>query len=320
MVYFGGVSGVCHDWQFDFDRSFTMYWHVYAQCCRRRLVFGQLDEALHCKTACSWFTPLFFNNFWSKIKWHVWLIHPGLVGVQYIKVLKEYIFVYSFPSLLLGFIFSSLSILNLEVRPEIKVITLALAFFLVYKLTFCVWVCVCVCMLKSSVLNSNSNGNVFGLLYSSYLYFEWVKIASLCQCFCVFIFLSCAAKNSACHLGISRLLLCRFRGHDMTNKEYALRRGVQWTFSIHSAYFLKNQSQNKKLSGSVWIVVGVTGFNVGGEFSVGFIGEIFHQFCLESGQFAAVQNIMRETVPCLCSPREEAKIVDTSSGWLTLVW
>ena len=121
---------------------------------------------------------------------------------------------------------------------------LALAFFLVLKFTFfCVW--------KSSVLNSNSN--VFGLLYSSYIYFEWVKIASLCQCFCVFIFLPCAAKNSACHLGISRLLLCRFRGHDMTNKEYALRRGVQWTFSIHSAYLLKNQSQNKKLSGSVWI-------------------------------------------------------------------
>ena len=93
----------------------------------------------------------------------------------------------------------------------------------------------------------------FGLLYSSYLYFECLKIASLCQCFCVFIFLSCAAKNSVCHLGISRLLSCRFRGHDMTNKEYALRRGVQWTFSIHSAYSLKNQSQNKKLSGSVWI-------------------------------------------------------------------
>ena len=111
------------------------------------------------------------------------------------------------------------------------------------------------CVLKSSALNSNSNGNVFGLLYSSYLYFEWVKIASLCQCFCVFIFLSCAAKDSACHLDISRLLLCRFRGHDMTNKEYALRRGVQWTFSIHSAYLLKNQSQNKKLSGSVWICV-----------------------------------------------------------------
>ena len=121
---------------------------------------------------------------------------------------------------------------------------LALAFFLVYKLTFFVW--------KSSVLNSNSNGNIFGLLYSSYLYFECVKIASLCQCFCGFIFLLCAAKNSACHMGISRLLLCRFRGHDMTNKEYALRRGVQWTFSIHSAYLLKNQSQNKKLSGSVW--------------------------------------------------------------------
>ena len=122
---------------------------------------------------------------------------------------------------------------------------LALTFFLVYKLTFFVW--------KSSVLNSNSNGNIFGLLYLSYLYFEWVKIASLWQCFCGFIFLSCAAKNSACHLGISCLLLCRFRGHDMTNKEYALRRGVQWTFSIHSAYLLKNQSQNKKLSGSVWM-------------------------------------------------------------------
>ena len=97
---------------------------VYAQCRRLRRVFCQLDEALHCTTACSWFTPLFFNNFWSKIKWHVWLIRRGLVGVQYIKVLKEYIFVYSFPSLLLlGLIFSSLNSLNLEVRPEIKVIT-----------------------------------------------------------------------------------------------------------------------------------------------------------------------------------------------------
>ena len=28
---FGGVYGVCHDWQFDFDRTFTMHWHVYAQ-------------------------------------------------------------------------------------------------------------------------------------------------------------------------------------------------------------------------------------------------------------------------------------------------
>ena len=93
--------------------------------CMHR-VFCQLDEALHCTTACSWFTPLsfFFSNFWSKIKWHVWLIRRGLVGVQYIKVLKEYIFVYSFPSLLLlGFIFSSLNSLNLEVRPSIKVIT-----------------------------------------------------------------------------------------------------------------------------------------------------------------------------------------------------
>ena len=192
----------------------------------------------------------FLTTFEAKIKWHVWLIRRGLVGVQYIKdkVLKEYIFVYSFPSLLLlEFIFSIIIIKQFELESQTRYQSdhLALAFFLVYKLTFFVW--------KSSVLNSNSNGNIFGLLYSSYLYFEWVKIASLCQCFCMFIFLSCAAKNSACHLGISRLLLCRFRGHDMTNKEYALRRGVQWTFSIHSAYLLKNQSQNKKLSGSVWI-------------------------------------------------------------------
>ena len=221
--------------------------------CIHRVFCWQLDEALHCTTACSWFTPLFFNNFWSKIKWHVWLIRQGLVGVQYIKVLKEYIFVYSFPSLLLlGFIFSSLKQFELGSQTRDRdqsdhlALAPAVAFFLVYNLTFFVW--------KSSVLNSNSNGNIFGLLYLSYLYFEWVKIASLCQCFCVFIFLSCAAKNSTCHLGISRLLLCWFRGHDMTNKEYALRRGVQWTFSIHSAYLLKNQSQNKKLSGSVWII------------------------------------------------------------------
>ena len=63
-----------------FDRTFTIhYWHVYA------------PGFLHCTTACSWFTPLFFNNFWSKIKWHVWLIRRGLVGVQYIKVLKVYL-------------------------------------------------------------------------------------------------------------------------------------------------------------------------------------------------------------------------------------
>ena len=30
-------------------------------------------------------------------------------------------------------------------------------------------------------------------------------------------------------------------------------RGVQWTFSIHSPYLLKSQSENKKLSWSVWI-------------------------------------------------------------------
>ena len=29
--------------------------------------------------------------------------------------------------------------------------------------------------------------------------------------------------------------------------------GVQWTFSIHSAYLLKSQSENKKFSWSVWI-------------------------------------------------------------------
>ena len=215
--------------------------------CMHR-VFCQLDEALHCTTACSWFTPLFFNNFWSKIKWHVWLIRRGLVGVQYIKVLKEYrLFLPQSTSPWVYIFIIIIKQFELESQTRYQSDHLALAFFLVYKLTFFVW--------KSSVLNSNSNGNIFGLLYSSYLYFEWVKIASLCQCFCMFIFLSCAAKNSACHLGISRLLLCRFRGHDMTNKEYALRRGVQWTFSIHSAYLLKNQSQNKKLSGSVWMNV-----------------------------------------------------------------
>ena len=30
-------------------------------------------------------------------------------------------------------------------------------------------------------------------------------------------------------------------------------RGVQWTFLIHSAYLLKSQAENKKLSWSVWI-------------------------------------------------------------------
>ena len=30
-------------------------------------------------------------------------------------------------------------------------------------------------------------------------------------------------------------------------------RGVQWTFSMHSAYLLKSQSENKKFSWSVWM-------------------------------------------------------------------
>ena len=207
--------------------------------CMHR-VFCQLDEALHCTTACSWFTPLFFNNFWSKIKWHVWLIRRGLI-----KVLKVYLRLFLPQSTSPWVYIFIIKQFELGSQTWDQSDHLALAPALVYP--FFVW--------KSSVLNSNSNGNIFGLLYSSYLYFEWVKIASLCQCFCVFIFLSCAAKNSACHLGISRLLSCRFRGHDMTNKDYALRRGVQWTFSIHSAYLLKNQSQNKKLSGSVWMTI-----------------------------------------------------------------
>ena len=32
-------------------------------------------------------------------------------------------------------------------------------------------------------------------------------------------------------------------------------RGVQWTFSIHSAYLLKSQSESKKLSWSVWMYI-----------------------------------------------------------------
>ena len=178
-----------------------------------------------------------FNNFWSKIKWHVWLIRRGLVGVQYIKLLKVYLRLFLPQSTSPWVYIFIIKQFDLGSQTWDQSDHLALAPALVYKLTVFVW--------KSSVLNSNSNGNIFGLLYSSYLYFEWVKIASLCQCFCVFIFLSCAAKNSACHLGISRLLSCRFRGHDMTNKEYALRRGVQWTFSIHSAYLLKTNHKTR---------------------------------------------------------------------------
>ena len=38
-----------------------------------------------------------------------------------------------------------------------------------------------------------------------------------------------------------------------TSRSLGAIRGVQWTFSIHSAYLLKSQSQNKKSSWSVWI-------------------------------------------------------------------
>ena len=36
-----------------------------------------------------------------------------------------------------------------------------------------------------------------------------------------------------------------------TSRSLGAVRGVQWTFSIHSAYLLKSQSENKKLSWSV---------------------------------------------------------------------
>ena len=117
---FEGVYGVymCHDWQFDFDRTFTMHWHVYAQgfsASWMRLCIAQLYVA----GSHRYFLITFDAKLNGMFDWFA-----GLVGVQYNKVLKEYIFVYSFPSLLLlGFIFSSLNSLNLEVRPEIKVIT-----------------------------------------------------------------------------------------------------------------------------------------------------------------------------------------------------
>ena len=162
MVYFGGVSGVCHDWQFDF---LTVLSPCIGMCMHR--VFCQLDEALHCTTACSWFTPLFCNNFWSKIEWHVWLIRRGLI-----KVLKVYLRLFLPQSTSPWvYIFIMLGSQTWDQSDH-----LALAPALVYP--FFVW--------KSSVLNSNSNGNIFGLLYSSYLYFEWVKIASLSMFLCVY--------------------------------------------------------------------------------------------------------------------------------------
>ena len=38
-----------------------------------------------------------------------------------------------------------------------------------------------------------------------------------------------------------------------TSRSLGAVRGVQWTFSIHSVYLLKSQSENKTLSWSVWI-------------------------------------------------------------------
>ena len=38
-----------------------------------------------------------------------------------------------------------------------------------------------------------------------------------------------------------------------TSRSLGAVRGVQWTFSIHSTYSIKSQSENKKLSWSVWI-------------------------------------------------------------------
>ena len=137
MVYFGGVSGVCHDWQFDFDRSFTM-----------RLCIAQLHVAGSHR--------YFVNNFWSKIKWQVWLIHPGLVSVQYIKVSIERVYLRLFLPQSTSWVYIFI-IKHFELGSQTQDQSdyLALAFFLVYKLTFlcvcvCVWVwgggvCVCVC-------------------------------------------------------------------------------------------------------------------------------------------------------------------------------
>ena len=99
--------------------------------CMHR-VFCQLDEALHCTTACSWFTPLFLTTFEAKLNGMFDWFAGGLFGVQYIKSLKECIFVYSLPSLLLlGFIFSSFGSQTRDQSDH-----LALAFVLVYELTF----------------------------------------------------------------------------------------------------------------------------------------------------------------------------------------
>ena len=42
-----------------------------------------------------------------------------------------------------------------------------------------------------------------------------------------------------------------------TSRRLGTVRGVQWIFSIHSAYLLKSQSENKKLRWRVWILIKV---------------------------------------------------------------
>ena len=43
--------------------------------------------------------------------------------------------------------------------------------------------------------------------------------------------------------------------HQSITRSLGVVRGGQWTLSIHSAYLLKSQSENKKLSWSVWIII-----------------------------------------------------------------
>ena len=53
-------------------------------------------------------------------------------------------------------------------------------------------------------------------------------------------------------------LMCRWwvwSHNKSTSRSLSAVRGVHCTFSIHSAYLLKNQSEHKKLSWSVWIAL-----------------------------------------------------------------
>ena len=127
MVYFGGVSGVCHDWQFDFDRTFGIGILCTSVHAPAFLPVGWGSALqVYCTTACSWFTRLFFNNIWSKIKWHVWLIRGGSSASNTSRYWNS-IAVNSFPSLLLlGFIFSSSNSLyysGSQTRDQLEVIT-----------------------------------------------------------------------------------------------------------------------------------------------------------------------------------------------------